>query len=209
MTAMFLLLKTLFLFLNAHAVTHVLSEYGGRVDTNNATVGAQSRNRGAEDAAVLHETPFRAKHSFIHIQSNCTSPSSQFNVTTVQGRATLVSFSYTGSDERGDVSSFRCWMHMTSPSNSVMSLLRLDRKCSGRGFMLVSDMQSQKRWRLCPAVWFAPGLDFTTSSSAANVTIAVKDVTASYTIDINVQMVSKPSGKELEVRYLSATQGKK
>lgn len=209
-TTMFLLLKAaLFLFLNSDSMTRVLSEYGGSADKNDVTLESQGLNQGAETAGVRHKTLFMGRYGSIDIQSNCQSRSSHVNVTTAEDLKALISFSYTRSNESSDVTSFRCWMYMTSPSNTVMSLLRLDKKCSGRGFISVSDAQSHRRWRLCAAAWFAPGLDFTTSSSVVNATIAVNDITVSYAIDIDVQIISKHSEKELEVRHLSATEGKK
>ena len=206
--AMFLFLKTaVLLLLTAGTVPFALSDNSD--SAHRANVAAQTQSHSQGPAGGSHEAFVRVKHNSVDVQSNCLSPTSRFNITPVEDRAVLISLSYTGSDEREDVTSFRCWVYMTSPANTVMSLLRLDRKCDGRGFVVVSDTQSQRRWRLCASVWFAPGLDFTTSSNVANVTIAVNDVSVSYVIDINTQVLSKPMEKELEVRYLSATQGEK
>lgn len=210
MTAMFLFVTTaIVLFLVADIATYALSndDRGSADDKSKMTAETQNRTQEAE-TAESRDNLITETHNLIDIQSNCRLPSSRLNISTTGDTAVLISVSYTADNVSEDVTPFSCWVYMSSPANTAMSLLRLDKNCRGRGFISVLDMQSDKRRSLCAFHWFVPGPDFTTSSSVANASITLTKVTFSYYVSLYVQVIPKTSDKELEVRYQSTTQGK-
>ena len=72
--------------------------------------------------------------------------------------------------------------------------------------MLLRDNAGLRRWDVC-AAWHAPGPDFVTTSGVVDVSVELNDVIDPCDFTINVRAVEKPSG-DLELRYLSATEGK-
>ena len=73
--------------------------------------------------------------------------------------------------------------------------------------MLLWDKVTHRRWDVC-STWHAPGPAFMTSSTAVEIIVELNDVSGPCDFNISVMVVVKPKKRELELRYLSATEGK-
>ena len=73
--------------------------------------------------------------------------------------------------------------------------------------MLLMDNANRTRWDVCSA-WHASGPDFTALSNVTEILVDLNDVIDECHFNINVRATQKPRKGELEVRYLSRTEGK-
>ena len=124
-----------------------------------------------------------------------------------------VSMSY---DRLGDVSKLDlptnrtlvCDVSITGPKHMALSVLLTEQTCTlPENTLSVSDGTSQELWDGCREFFF-PGFDFVSSSNTVVVTLQIRNVTAPFSLRLNVKAVQRPGPGELEIRYVTPTLGK-
>ena len=124
-----------------------------------------------------------------------------------------VSMSYDG---LGDVSELDfpmnwtlvCNVSITGPSDLALSVLLTElTRTLPENTLSVSDGTSQELWDGCREFFF-PGFDFVSSSNTVVVTLQIRNVTAPFSLRLNVKAVRRPGPGELEIRYVTPTLGK-
>ena len=124
-----------------------------------------------------------------------------------------VSMSYDG---LGDVSELDlptnrtlvCDVSITGPNHMAPSVLLTELTCTlPENTLSVSDGTSQELWDGCREFFF-PGFDFVSSSNTVVVTLQIRNVTAPFSLRLNVKAVQRPGPGELEIRYVTPTLGK-
>ena len=124
-----------------------------------------------------------------------------------------VSMSYDG---YGDVSELDlptkrtlvCDVSITGPSDLALSVLLTEQTCTlSENTISVSDGTSQELWDGCREFFF-PGFDFVSSSNTVVVTLQTRNVTAPFSLSLNIKAVQRPGPGKLEIRYVTPTLGK-
>ena len=124
-----------------------------------------------------------------------------------------VSMSYGG---LGDVSKLDlptnrtlvCDVSITGPKHMALSVLLTEQTSTlPENTLSVSDGTSQELWDGCREFFF-PGFDFVSSSNTVVVTLQIRNVTAPFSLRLNVKAVQRPGPGELEIRYVTPTLGK-
>ena len=101
-----------------------------------------------------------------------------------------------------------CAVNLTSRAGKSISAVLLEHSpCAGGVFVLLWDKVRHRRWDVC-STWHAPGPAFMTSSTVVEIIVELNDVSDPCDFNISAKAVVKPPEKELELRYLSATEGK-
>ena len=139
----------------------------------------------------------------------CTDPhTSLTNVTTDDGYVRLI-FSVLVHD-RETIHSLVCTIRLTSQPSHAISAVLLDHcPCSGGVSVLLRDGtrgKRRRRWDVCSS-WRVPGPDFTTTSGMVEMEVEWSDVADPCEFSVRVMAVEKPQARELELRYLSDTEG--
>ena len=124
-----------------------------------------------------------------------------------------VSMSYDG---LGDVSELDlptnrtlvCDVSITGTNHMAPSVLLTELTCTlPENTLSVSDGTSQELWDGCREFFF-PGFDFVSSSNTVVVTLQIRNVTAPFSLRMNVKAVQRPGPGELEIRYMTPILGK-
>ena len=101
-----------------------------------------------------------------------------------------------------------CGMYVTSQTGKIISVVLLEHSpCASGVFVLLWDNVMRKRWDVC-STWHVPGPAFMTSSTALEIVVELNDVSDPCDFNISAMAVLKPPKGELELRNLSATEGK-
>ena len=138
--------------------------------------------------------------------TDCTDPHISLHTLTSDDGPALLTVSGAGvADAR--MTSLPCGVHLTSQPGSVVSAVLLEHSpCDGGVFVLLWDNATHRSWDVC-SVWHAPGPDFMATSNVVNVSVELIGVSNYFDFTIHVRAMEKPRG-ELEMRYLTATEGK-
>ena len=101
-----------------------------------------------------------------------------------------------------------CHARLISQASNVISAVLLEHSpCADGGVsVLLLDNSTHRRWDVCSS-WHAPGPDFTSNYSVADVNIELADVINPFNVTISVRAVNKGDPSEIEMRYFSATEG--
>ena len=141
---------------------------------------------------------------------NCTTPFVSLTVLTKDDQDMLLSFSTLGNGKARHMTSLKCQARLTSGQRYVISAVLLEHSVCGEDggvFVLLRDNTTRRPWDVCSA-WLVPGPDFVTSSNAVDVSIQLIDVTYPCKLALSIRAIEKPRKRQLELRYLSTTEGK-
>ena len=146
----------------------------------------------------------------LHVVTNCTHPSVSLDMLTDDDNDILVTFSAVGDVSAKHVTPLTCRVHLTSQPRYVISAVLLEHSlCGGDGggvFVLLWDKAMRRSWDVCSA-WQAPGPDFVMSSNVADLSIEWTEVIHPFNLNISIRAMEKLHEGQLELRYLSATEG--
>ena len=119
----------------------------------------------------------------------------------------LLTFSAPETHHSVQMTQLTCTVHVTSRPSFVISAVLLEHSpCVGGIFLVLWDNTTRKHWDIC-SIWHVPGPDFMTSSHVAHVRVELFDVTDPFDFAISIRSIAKLSNRELEIRYLSTTEG--
>ena len=139
--------------------------------------------------------------------ANCTSRYFSLNTSIMDDAGMLLTFTSKG---HLDVKAHRpqtCRIHLTSHSRDVIWIVLLEHSlCGGGVFVFLSDGAPSTQWDVC-SVWHSPGPDMMTSTSVADLQIEINDVIDLCKFTLYVKPVRETPKDQLEVHYLSATEG--
>ena len=186
--------------------TRLALDSGEETPTTRSVHQSTSESQDAEDSDNM-VTDAQSKHQ-LRALANCTSLYVSIYVLTNDDRDVLLTFSSFKSADVRFMTSLSCRIHLTSPPSSVISAVLLEHSlCSGGGvFVLLWDNATRTSWDVCSA-WETPGPDFVTSSNTADVSIELNDVSYPFDLNISVRAIDKPLEGQLELRFISATEG--
>ena len=146
----------------------------------------------------------------LHAVTNCTHPSVSLDMLTGDDRDMLLTFSAVGDFRAKHLTPLTCHVHLTSQPRYVISAVLLEHSlCGSDGggvFVLLWDKAVRRSWDVCSA-WQAPGPDFLTSSNSANVSIEWSEFMHPFTLNIDFRAMETLQVDQLELRYISATEG--
>ena len=146
-------------------------------------------------------------HSLLQAHSYCTNSSVALSALTTEDRDTRLTFSVREDQHVAHLTSSTCRVQFTSQPTFVISAVLLDHSACGGGlFVLLWDNARHRRWDVCSA-WNVPGPDYMTSSNIINVSVELVEITGSCDFTINVRAMEKTCKGELELKYLSGTEG--
>ena len=158
------------------------------------------------DMTVIKNQP----NGSLHVVTNCTHPSVSLDMLTDDDRDILFVFSTEGDVSAKHLTPLTCRVHLTSQSRYVMSAVMLEHSlCGGDGggvFVLLWDKAERRSWDVCSA-WQAPGPDFLTSSNEADVSIEWTELMHPFTLSISIRAMEALHKGQLELRYITATEG--
>ena len=147
----------------------------------------------------------------LRVLTNCTHPFVSLDILTNGDRDVLLTFSALGDTSVRHMTPLTCHVHLTSPPRDVISVVLLEHSlCGGSDgevIILLWDKANRSHWDVCSA-WQTPGPDFVTSSNVADVTIELMDAIYPCDLNISIRAIEKPQEGQLELRYLSASEGK-
>ena len=144
----------------------------------------------------------------LQVQANCTHTSATLTTLRKDSRAVSLNFSAYPAYDVLSVTSLTCKAYLTTQPRYVISAVLLEHSpCGGGVHVVLRDDAHRRRWDVC-STWHAPGPDFMASSNVAEVTVILSDVTDPCDFTIHVSAMKKPKRGDLEVRYLSVTEGK-
>ena len=193
---------------------HVLSTHGTnqltslsqRTEDFDLTVTSLSQQAEDFDVTVTKNQP----NGSLHAVTNCTHPSVSLDMLADDDRDMLLTFSAVGNVSAKYLTPLTCQVHLTSQPLYVISAVLLEHSlCGGDGggvFVLLWDKAKRRSWDVCSA-WQAPGPDFLTSSNSADVSIEWTEVIHPFDLNISIRAMETVHEGQLEVRYLSATEG--
>ena len=167
---------------------------------------SQSQQSGHFDVTVIKNQ----SNGSLQVVTNCTHPSVSLDMLTDDDRDILFAFSTEGDVSAKHLTPLTCLVHLTSQSPYVISAVLLEHSlCGGDGggvFVLLWDKAMRRSWDVCSA-WQAPGPDFLTSSNEAHVSIEWTELMHSFTLNISIRAMETLHKGQLELRYISATEG--
>ena len=164
-------------------------------------LGPSSLDPGNYDVKVAVTQP----HNTLLAHTDCTDPHISLHTLTSDDGPALLTVSGAGvADAR--MTSLPCGVHLTSQPGSVVSAVLLEHSpCDGGVFVLLWDNATHRSWDVC-SVWHAPGPDFMATSNVVNVSVELIGVSNYFDFAIHVSAMEKL--RELEIIYLTATEGK-
>ena len=179
-------------------------DFGVTVTKNQLT--SQSQQAGDFDVTVIKNQP----NGSLQVVTNCTHPSVSLDMLTDNDRDILFAFSTEGDVSAKHLTPLTCRVHLTSQSPYVISAVLLEHSlCGGDGggvFVLMWDKAVRRSWDVCSA-WQAPGPDFLTSSNEADVSIEWTELMHPFTLNISIRAMDTLHKGQLDLRYISATEG--
>ena len=172
------------------------------------TPTTQSTHQSTSESQLAEETvtDVQLKHPVCSL-ANCTSPNASIDVLKTDDQDILLTFSFKSDAERF-MTSLTCYVHLKSPPSSVISAVLLEHSvCSAGGvFVLLWDNTTRTSWDVCSA-WGTLGPAFVTSSNAADISVELSDVLYTFDLNISVGTIDKPLERQLELLFISATEG--
>ena len=170
------------------------------------TVTSQSQQAEDFDVTVTKNQ----SNGSLHAITNCTHPSVSLDMLAGDDRDILLTFSTAGDVSANHLTPLTCRVHLTSQPRYVISAVLLEHSlCGGDGggvFVLLLDKEMRRSWDVCSA-WQVPGPDYLTSSNEAVVSIEWTEVIHPFGLNISIKAMEKLHEGQLDVRYLSATEG--
>ena len=140
--------------------------------------------------------------------ANCTSRYLSFTTSTLDDTGILLTFTSKGNLDVKVQRPQTCRIHLKSHSRDVIWAVLFEHcKCGGGVFVFLWDGTRHRQWDVC-SVWHSPGPDMMTSTSVVDMQIEINDVIEPCKFTIYVKPVKETPTGQLEVHYLSATEGK-
>ena len=139
---------------------------------------------------------------------NCSIPNASLEISSEDNIHQLLIFSLAGGQGTEPVTTSSCGVYLTSQAGKIISVVLLEHSpCASGVFVHLWDNAMRKRWDVCPT-WHVPGPAFMTSSTALEIVVELNGVSDPCDFNISAMAVLKPPRGELELRNLSATEGK-
>ena len=158
--------------------------------------------------SLADEVTEKPRRNSLHAQKECSIAGASLNIFTEDDGHLLLVVSLPGHHGTEPVTTRPCAVNLTSLAGKSISAVLLEHSpCAGGVFVLLWDKVTRKRWDMC-STWHAPGPAFMTSSTNVGIIVELLDVSDSCHFNISAMAVVKPTERELELRYLSATEGK-
>ena len=174
---------------------------GEKVVTTQDSDDVNTTSLPLEDFVREKERP-----SGLYAHINCTESSFSFTTVTKDG-GILLMFSASEGRRAAHMTSLICKAHMASqPAYVISAVLSEHSPCGGGIFALLWDNTTRTSWDICSA-WHALGPDFLTSSNVIDISVELADVTYPCSFSISVRPTLNISKGELELIYLSSTEG--
>ena len=137
---------------------------------------------------------------------NCSDPNASLGTFSDSDGRLLLTFSAPGGHGQGTVTTLPCDVRLISQASENISAVLLEHSpCSGGVFVLLLGRGTRRRWDVC-STWQAPGPSFI-SSSDVEIIVELNDITDPCNFSISAIGVVNPPEGQLELWYLSATEG--
>ena len=154
----------------------------------------------------LDQTATEKRYISLHVNSSCTT-NTVWAKTAIKGDGHIQLTFLIPENHNVVHASETCKVRLTSrPSYVIWAVLLEHSPCGGGVIVLLWDKEGRRQWDVCSA-WHAPGPDFTTSSNKADVSVELSDVTDHCNFTISVRAVDQIQTGQLELMYLSSTEG--
>ena len=101
-----------------------------------------------------------------------------------------------------------CWLQVTGRSHGIVSLLIFNMTCFTHNRLTVhSTMRNLDDYDCDPMAWLAPGVELTTTSNSANVSIEINDVNAPFSLHAQYKIVLERREDQLDIRNVTQYMG--
>ena len=160
------------------------------------------------DKPGTDDTTDNPTNNSLRAYANCSNRNAALDIFSESDEHLLLTFSTSGGDGAAPMAALSCAVSLTSQAGKNISAVLLEHSpCVDGVFVLLWDNVTHRRWDVC-STWHAPGPAFMTSSNEVEIIVELNDATDPCDFNVSAMAVVNSPKRKLEVRSLSATEGK-